>query len=114
MVMTVPVKTTTKPAPADTYASLTLISKFSGLPKSAGSSEREYWVFAMQIKEEIKKEELEYIREKEERGELFVIRPPKKIEVSKVERDRQRLLAAYRMGRETMKEHMRSLERFLK
>ena len=58
--------------------------------------------------------ELEYIREKEERGELFVIRPPKKIEVSKVERDRQRLLAAYRMGRETMKEHMRSLERFLK
>ena len=62
----------------------------------------------------ITQEELEYIRGKEERGELFVIRPPKKIEVSKVERDRQRLLAAYRMGRETMKEHMRSLERFLK
>ena len=69
---------------------------------------------AMEHRHEHYNEELEYIREKEERGELFVIRPPKKIEVSKVERDRQRLLAAYRMGRETMKEHMRSLERFLK
>lgn len=69
---------------------------------------------AMEHRHEHYNEELEYIRGKEERGELFVIRPPKKIEVSKVERDRQRLLAAYRMGRETMKEHMRSLERFLK
>lgn len=69
---------------------------------------------AMEHRHEHYNEELEYIREKEERGELFVIRPPKKIEVSKVERDRQRLLAAYRMGRETVKEHMRSLERFLK
>ena len=51
---------------------------------------------AMEHRHEHYNEELEYIRGKEERGELFVIRPPKKIEVSKVERDRQRLLAAYR------------------
>ena len=38
---------------------------------------------AMEHRHEHYNEELEYIREKEERGELFVIRPPKKIEVSK-------------------------------
>ena len=39
---------------------------------------------AMEHRHEHYNEELEYIRGKEERGELFVIRPPKKIEVSKV------------------------------
>ena len=47
IVITAPVNTTTKPAPAETYASRTVTSKFSGRPKSAGSSDREYCVFAM-------------------------------------------------------------------
>lgn len=33
---------------------------------------------AMEHRHEHYNEELEYIREKEERGELFVIRPPKR------------------------------------
>lgn len=69
---------------------------------------------AMEHRHEHYNKELEDIQRKEESGALFVIRPPKKIEVSKVERDRQRLLAAYRMGRETMKERLRALEKFLK
>lgn len=69
---------------------------------------------AMEHRHEHYNKELEDIQRKEENGALFVIRPPKKIEVSKVERDRQRLLAAYRMGRETMKERLRALEKFLK
>ena len=58
-------------------------------------------------------ETLDYIRKREKEGSLFVIRPPKKLEVSKLERDRQRLLTAYRMGRETMKSHLRDLQKFL-
>lgn len=68
---------------------------------------------AMEHRHEHYNEELEYIRTREESGDLFVIRPPKKIEVGKVERNRQRLLTAYRMGRETMKEQLRRLEKFL-
>lgn len=68
---------------------------------------------AMEHRHEHYNEELEYIRTREESGDLFVIRPPKKIEVGKVERSRQRLLTAYRMGRETMKEQLRKLEKFL-
>lgn len=68
---------------------------------------------AMEHRHEHYNEELEYIRTREESGDLFVIRPPKKIEVGKVERNRQRLLTAYRMGRETMKEQLRRLEKFI-
>ena len=38
-----------KPAPADTYASLTFISNPSGRPSNVGSSESEYCVLAIQI-----------------------------------------------------------------
>ena len=68
---------------------------------------------AMEHRHEHYNETLQYIREKEENKELFVIRPPKKLQVGKVERNRQKLLDAYRIGRETMKEHLRGLEKFL-
>lgn len=68
---------------------------------------------AMEHRHEIYNETLDYIRKREEEGSLYVIRPPKKIDVSKVEHDRQKLLAAYKMGRETMKKHMRSMQEFL-
>ena len=70
-------------------------------------------ITAMEHRHEGYNAQLDAIRKKEERGELFVIRPPKKIAVNKVERNRQRLLDAYRMGRETMKERMRAMEKFL-
>lgn len=53
------------------------------------------------------------IVKQEREGKLFVIRPPKAIDVSPVERDRQKLLSAYRMGRETMKQQMRALQEYL-
>ena len=53
------------------------------------------------------------IIKQEREGKLFVIRPPKAIDVSPVERDRQKLLSAYRMGRETMKQQMRALQEYL-
>lgn len=59
-------------------------------------------------------ETIEYIAAQEKEGRLFVIRPPKTIDVNAVEHSRQRLLDAYRMGRETAKEQMWRLQEFLR
>lgn len=69
---------------------------------------------AMEHRHEIYNETLEYIRKREQEGSLLVIRPPKKIDVNKVEHDRQKLLAAYKMGRETMKQQLRRMQEFLR
>ena len=49
MVMMSPVRATMKPAPALTFRFRTVTVKFSGAPSSAGSSDRDYWVLAIQI-----------------------------------------------------------------
>ena len=49
IVITSPVRTTIKPAPAAMRQLRIVILKPLGRPKSAGSSEKEYWVLAMQI-----------------------------------------------------------------
>lgn len=59
-------------------------------------------------------ETIEYIVEQEKEGRLFVIRPPKAVEVNAVEHSRQKLLDAYRMGRETAKEQMWKLQDFMR
>lgn len=56
---------------------------------------------------------MDYILEQEKEGKLFVIRPPKAIGVSAVERSRSRLLAAYRMGYDTMMQDIQKLQSFL-
>ena len=48
MVMMSPVRATTKPAPAETFADLMVTTKSSGAPSLVGSSEKLYWVLAMQ------------------------------------------------------------------
>jgi predicted patatin/cPLA2 family phospholipase len=58
-------------------------------------------------------ENIAYIRKEEQKGDTFVIRPPKAIETGSVERDRQRLLDAYYMGRETMTAQLDRLKEFL-
>ena len=49
MVRISPVRATRKPAPAETLIFRTVTVKFSGAPRSLGSSEKEYWVLAMQM-----------------------------------------------------------------
>lgn len=71
-------------------------------------------VEAMEHRHEIYNETLEYIQKKEKEGSLYVIRPPKKIDVNKVEHDRKKLLEAYQLGRETMKKQMWKVKEFLK
>lgn len=54
------------------------------------------------------------IRERELKGELFVIRPPRKLEVGRVEHDPAKLRAAYELGRAEMEQRMDALREFLK
>ena len=49
MVMMSPVRATRKPAPADTLMFRTVTVKPRGAPSRAGSSEKLYWVLAMQM-----------------------------------------------------------------
>lgn len=58
-------------------------------------------------------ENIKYILEREAAGDLFVIRPPKAITTDSVERSRQKLLDAYRMGHETMEAKLEELQRYL-
>ena len=44
-----PVRATRNPAPAETFRFRTVMVKSRGAPSLAASSEKDYWVFAMQI-----------------------------------------------------------------
>lgn len=56
---------------------------------------------------------LEYIEEKEAKGELFVIRPDDDIPVSRVERDAEKLKLAYNIGRKKAKERLSEIISYL-
>lgn len=57
---------------------------------------------------------LDYIAEKESRGEIIVIRPPEKLKVGKVEKNPERLKEAYEIGRTTALEHLDEIKAYLK
>ena len=54
-----------------------------------------------------------YIEEQEKNGGLFVIRPEYALPVSRVEKDPEKLKAAYDIGRETAKKHLEKIKAFL-
>ena len=56
---------------------------------------------------------LAYIEEKEQNGELFVIRPEHDLPVSRVEKDPEKLKEAYEIGRKTASNHLDKLQKFL-
>ena len=56
---------------------------------------------------------LEYIREKEKLGELFVIRPHSELTVSRVEKDPQKLREAYEIGRRTAEKYLSDIIAYL-
>lgn len=59
-------------------------------------------------------ETLEYIKRKEEQGELLVLRPPCALPVGKVEKDPERLKRAYDIGWETAKKKLSEIKEYLK
>ena len=56
---------------------------------------------------------LHYIAEKEKKGELLVIRPEAKLDVSKVEKDPEKLKAVYVQGRIAASERLAEVKKFL-
>lgn len=70
-------------------------------------------VEAMENRHERYNETLGYIRQQEQAGKLFVIRPEEPIPVRRVEKDPERLKAAYEMGRKTMERQMGEVMEFL-
>lgn len=59
-------------------------------------------------------ETLRYIREKEEAGEILVLRPREKLPVSRVEKNPDKLRIAYEIGRETARSRLDSVRSFLR
>ena len=58
-------------------------------------------------------ETLEYIRQEEKKGNIFVVRPPKKLEVHSVEHSSDRLENVYRLGLSTCNALIDDLKHFL-
>ena len=58
-------------------------------------------------------ETLAYIEERERSGELLVIRPEKDLPVKRVEKDPEKLKAAYEIGRKTAQKELNRIIDFL-
>ncbi len=93
----------------------TYVKKKAGLLPVLRRSLRKYPLLARAIEEraDVYNETVRYICEKEEKGEIFVIRPEKALDVGKTEKKPEKLRAAYNEGRRTAKEMLPALRAFL-
>ncbi len=79
--------------------------KYKKYPKFIETAENRHKVY---------NETLDYIKEKESKGELLVIRPEKDLPVGKIEKDPEKLKAAYNMGREATLKRITEIKEYLK
>ena len=56
---------------------------------------------------------IDYIRQKELSGEIFVIRPPKALEIGGMEHNPDELRRVYEIGTNTMEENLKALRQFM-
>ncbi len=68
---------------------------------------------AMQTRHEVYNETIAYIESQEEKGNIFVIRPPKPLEIGRTEHDPKKLKAAYDIGVKTATDCLSQLKLFL-
>ncbi len=68
---------------------------------------------AIETRHEMYNEAVRYICEKEDRGEIFVIRPDEALNIGKTESNPDRIQAVYDIGRKTAKENIEKLKEFL-
>ena len=68
---------------------------------------------ALAKRHEVYNETIEYINEKEEKGELFVIRPSKKLQIGKMEHNPEKLKAVYDIGRYEAEKNLDKIKEFL-
>ena len=70
-------------------------------------------VKTMKNRHTVYNETLSYIEKRERDGKLFVIRPETELPVSRVEKDPEKLKAAYEMGRQTALKNLEKIVSFL-
>ena len=70
-------------------------------------------VEAMGNRHNVYNETLDYIREKEARGELLVIRPDRALDIKKVEKDPEELKRVYEIGRAMGQRRLKEIKAFL-
>lgn len=58
--------------------------------------------------------ELKYVEQQEKAGKLFVIRPDKPLDISRVEKNPRELQRVYNIGRKTGEKYLKELQEFLK
>lgn len=68
---------------------------------------------AIENRHNVYNETIKYICEKEEKGEVFVIRPEKSLPIKRVEHKKDKLEAAYSIGREIAINHLSEMKKFL-
>lgn len=56
---------------------------------------------------------IEYIRQKEQRGEIFVIRPEREVGIEQIEKDPVKLWEVYQMGRKTAEKSLNDIREYL-
>ena len=70
-------------------------------------------VRAMERRHLMYNETLDYIKEQEEAGNTFVIRPPRELRISRTANDPEELKRIYRMGRHTAKKYLNRIKEFM-
>ena len=78
--------------------------KYKKYPKLAEAMEKRHLVY---------NQTLAYVEEQEKLGKLFVIRPPHKLQIGKVEKDPSKLKEIYDIGRETVAPQVLAIKEFL-
>lgn len=58
--------------------------------------------------------ELKYVEQQEKAGKLFVIRPEKSLDISRVEKNPRELQRVYNIGRKTGEKYLKEIQEFLK
>ena len=69
---------------------------------------------AISVRHEMYNNTLEYIEEREKNGDIFVIRPPKKLEIERIEKNPEKLRAVYEIGRAEALNSIDNIKQFLK
>ena len=68
---------------------------------------------ALENRHNVYNESIDKLRELEQSGEIFVIRPSEPITISRTERNPERLKSVYELGRKDMEMYLEGLEEFL-
>lgn len=69
---------------------------------------------ALERRPEVYNKQVEFIRNEEKKGNVFVIAPEEKLPVGHIEHDPDKLRIVYNLGRDAGKKHLNDLKNFLK